>query len=277
MSNESKWLFFTVGLGSRDFEESAQRLASQASTLNLFSEVKAFTTSEVIELCPRLSTWYSIKDLPNIKGFGWYTWKSKIADLVVREKILGDFDGYMYLDSGCEIFPSYFSKKRLQSMMSFALSNGATLFTIPTPEVWHTKKDVLSYFPNYESNLWSNQIQSGSWLLKSGEVSSQLTKKWEEIAAMSPEMTNEDVSRGGELPDFKVHRYDQSIFSLVCKDMSLKVSNHVIPGSNQSVKYLIRAFSYPFWWSRNRTGTSVVPVYIRNLGLFTLRILERGK
>ncbi len=266
MSESQRWLFFTAGIGTPEYESSAERLVTQAKSFNLFHTVKAFSTSEVNELCPRLEEWYSPEDLAGIKGYGWYTWKSKLADLVVREEILGSFDGYMYLDSGCEFFLSRMSKRRLESMMENALINQATLFTIPTPEIWHTKKDLLDLFQYSENECKTNQFQSGSWLLSNSEKSKELVRRWEETASLGPHMTDESPSRNGEYQEFKVHRYDQAIFSLVCKNLELEPSHHVVPGSNQSWKYFIRAFSYPFWWARNRTGQTVIPNFMRKLG-----------
>lgn len=267
-----RWLFFTAGLGSDDFEASAKRLAEQANSFGIFETVKAFTTDEVKSLCPRLSQWYVEEDLANIKGFGWYTWKSKLADLIIREELLGKFDGYMYLDSGCELFLSGFSKNRLKAMMESAITNDATLFTIPTPEIWHTKKNVLDLFEESQEHAQTYQFQSGSWLVSNSAKCKQLVKRWEEIAKISPEMTDETLSKGGENSDYKVHRYDQAIFSMVCKEIGFQSSNYVIPGSNQSAKYLLRAFFYPFWWARNRTGTTVIPSFMTTLGRFSLKI-----
>lgn len=270
-AREKRWLFFTAGLGTAEFESSAFRLASQAASFKIFDTVKVFTTDEVMLLCSRLSEWYPEQDLSEIKGFGWYTWKSKLADLVVRDQILGRYDGYMYLDSGCEMFLSVLSKRRLIRMMEQAGATGATLFTIPTPEVWHTKKDVLELFMNADVFALSNQFQSGSWLLNDSETSKSLVNRWESLAAISPQMTDESLSKSGEYPEFRVHRYDQAIFSMVCKELGLSPSKHVIPGSTQSWKYLTRAFSYPFWWSRNRTGGSVVPRFMMEIGKFSLK------
>lgn len=264
-----RWLFFTAGLGSDDFEASAVRLVDQASSFKLFDTVKAFTTEEVKTLCPRLTEWYSEEELSGIKGFGWYTWKSKLADLVIREHLLGEFDGYVYLDSGCEFFLSGFSKRRLQTMMMSASKNHATLFTIPTPEIWHTKNAVLEIFGNSDAFVRTDQFQSGSWLITNSDVGKGLVKRWEEIASISPNMTDESPSLNGENIDFKVHRYDQAIFSMVCKELGLLPSKYVVPGSNQSWRYYIRAFFYPFWWARNRTGESIVPKFLRTLGRLT--------
>ena len=264
-----RWLFFTAGLGSDDFESSALRLVNQARSFELFDTVKAFTTEEVKLLCPRLTEWYSEEELPELKGFGWYTWKSKLADLVVREHLLGEFDGYLYLDAGCEFFLSGFSKRRLQSMMLNASQNNTTLFTIPTPEIWHTKNAVLQIFEGSEAFVRTDQFQSGSWLITNSDVGKELVKRWEEIASISPIMTDESPSLDGENIDFRVHRYDQAIFSMVCKDLGLRPTKYVIPGSNQSLKYFVRAYFYPFWWARNRTGQSIIPNFLRTLGRLT--------
>lgn len=270
LTTPKRWLFFTAGLGSLEFEASANRLTNQAKSFDVFDTVKAFTTSEVKQLCPRLTTWYLDEDLAQIKGFGWYTWKSKLADLVVREQILGEFDGYMYLDSGCEMFLSRFSKKRLQEMMSHAITNDATLFTIPTPEIWHTKRDIFNHFDNAPIFQRTDQIQSGSWLIGNSEKGKGLVRRWEELAAISPSMTDESPSLKGEFEEFKVHRYDQAIFSMVSKELRILPTTSIIPGSNQSWRYFLRAFFFPFWWARNRKGETVIPRMLMFAGKLTI-------
>jgi hypothetical protein len=255
----SKWLFFTAGLGSSNFKAAAKRLASQAESFHVFSKIKVFEEAEVLECCPRLLDWYSKEDLANIKGYGWYSWKSKLADLVIREELLGEFDGYFYLDAGCEMYNSVLSRGRLFRYLEHAQKYNATLFSIPTPEFWFTKRKVLEAFSGWESHALTPQLQSGSWFFGNSVTSKNVVKLWDSIASKGPFMTDESLSEPCEFPGFKVHRYDQSIFSMACKTLNLTSLKETPPGSNTSLSYYVRALSYPFWWSRNRTGLSSIP------------------
>jgi len=277
MRNTGNWLFFTIGVGGPEFEAAADRLASQMSAFNIFSEIRVFKTAEILRLCPRLSEWYSEDELFTSKGFGWYTWKSKISDLVVREKYLGQFDGYFYLDAGCEGFLSVASKIRLESFCRNATKNGSTLFSIPTPEVWHSKKLVLEHLKVSSKDLYTPQFQSGSWFLSDCPDSEFIVKQWEMVMSIGPEFSDESISPNSEYSEFKVHRYDQSAFSLICKSYNLNACEKTPPGSVPSIKYYIRAFSYPFWWARNRTGEKVAPRLLRLLGKLSVGEFRKSK
>jgi len=260
------WLFFTIGVGDKNFESAANRLARQMDEFGIFAKVHVFKTDEILRLCPTLKVWYTFEELEQTKGFGWYVWKSKIADLVVREKILGTYKGYVYLDAGCEGYFSILSKMRLKKFIRNAEKNEGSVFSIPTPEVWHSKRAVLEALNIDTTMRLSYQIQSGSWFLLDGVKSSQIVQQWNELMKISPKMSDESVSDGGEYEDFRVHRYDQPAFSLICKRNGLSALKFTPPGSVTSILYYIRAFSYPFWWSRNRSGISQIPKFLYFLG-----------
>jgi hypothetical protein len=263
-------LFFTIGVGGPEFEAAADRLAKKMAEFDVFSEIRVLKTAEVMSLCPRLSSWYSKEELFSTKGFGWYTWKSKIADLVVREKYFGRFDGYFYLDAGCEGYLSIASKIRLISFCNYAEARGATLFSIPTPEIWHSKRFLLDFLEVSEKDLHTPQFQSGSWFLSECRTSELLVQKWEAIMSMGPQFSDESSSPNGEYSEFKVHRYDQPVFSIICKSLGFESLGKIPPGSVPSLKYYVRAFSYPFWWARNRSGETLVPRFLSFIGRLSL-------
>jgi len=275
MSSESrpKILFVTAGLGGSSFEEAADRLVNQAQSFGLFDRLHAVKEEEVLEICPRLLEWFSLEELRSTKGFGWYTWKATIAFEAIVEKRWGQFDLVMYLDAGCEMFRSYFSQKRLDAYFNHANTSGNTLFAIPTPEIEYTKRDLFQYFPMISQLDSSNQFQSGSWVLKS-DLSEDFVKAWEKLSAFGINMTDESPSILGEHSSFKVHRYDQSIFSLLAKSHGYLPVNETPPGNSISMRSKVRGFFFPFWWVRNRTGKSVIPRMLTKLGLLSARVLR---
>ncbi len=264
-------LFITAGLGGKSFENAADRLVQQASSFGLFTRLHAVKEEEVFEICPRILDWFDKKQLPSIKGFGWYTWKASIAYHAIVEKRWGDFDLVMYLDAGCEMFKSKQSERRLGCYIESAMRDGRTLFSISTPEREFTKRDLFDFFPTLTPYDDTPQFQSGSWILKSDE-NQGFVDRWETLSALGAFMTDESPSRVLENPHFKVHRYDQSIFSLLAKSLGYSANSDLPPGAATSLRSKCRGFFYPFWWTRNRTGDTIIPRPMYWLGQLSERL-----
>jgi hypothetical protein len=258
-------LFLTAGLGGKSFEEAADRLIVQASSFGFFTHLHAIKEEEIFQICPRILDWYKKDDLPGVKGFGWYTWKATIAHQAIVAKRWGNFDLVMYLDAGCEMFNSKQSARRLRKYIDFAMEQGRTLFSIPTPEREYTKRDLFEYFPSLSPEDATPQFQSGSWILKI-DSNQHFAEQWEILSSIGVFMTDESLSQISESDDFKVHRYDQSIFSLLAKSLGFKSVLDVPPGAASSVRAKLRGFFHPFWWTRNRTGVSMIPRFMITAG-----------
>jgi hypothetical protein len=263
-------LFLTAGVGGSMFEQAADRLINQASHFGIFTRLHAVKESELVEICPRLLDWFSITELRSTKGFGWYTWKATLAYEGIVTKRWGEFDLVMYLDAGCEMFRSSFSQKRLMSYLDHAYQKGNTLFSIETPEMEYTKRDLFEYFPNLDANDRSSQFQSGSWILRR-DASAEFVSLWESFSKKGLHMTDESPSILPESQDFIIHRYDQSIFSLLAKSLGYTPITDTPPGQTNSFRGKMRAFFFPFWWARNRTGQSIIPKFMQIAGRLTLK------
>jgi hypothetical protein len=265
------WIFITAGVGSKDFEEAAERLGNQVAGFNLFSEIRVFKTSDVGKYCPELEIWYPGQNLGLIKGYGWYVWKSRFAKVALAES--AGADGVMYLDAGCESSPNIFSKKKLEEMMSVAQESGACVFRVPTPEIFFTKKSVLERFNLNPVDLDVYQFQSGSWLF-SKEVGDRFISDWDSIVWEDKSFCDESESFGGEFSDFKVNRYDQSIFSPLVRKYGFTAYKQMPPGDISRFRSRIRFFFFPFAWARNRTGVSLVSSLELTLSSLTLKLFR---
>jgi len=270
-TNKPTVLFITAGLGGPLFEQAADRLVNQAGKFDMFSRLHAVKESEVLEMCPRLLEWFTLIELRDTKGFGWYTWKANLAYQAIVQKRWGEFDLVMYLDAGCEMFSSSFSHRKLVNFLDHAEHQGNTLFSIPTPELEYTKRDLFNYFPGINPSDSSNQFQSGSWIFKTSE-SVDFVSQWEALSSLGIHMTDESPSKVPENAKFVVHRYDQSIFSLIAKSTGCSAVREVPPGNANSIRAKVRGFFFPFWWARNRTGLSMIPLLMRVLGILTIKL-----
>ena len=147
---------------------------------------------------------------------------------------------------------------RFKHYLKVAKRRGIACFAMGTPEIQYTKKLLFEKFPAISPNEAGNQIQA-TWLIAYGPKGRKVIDEWLSIILESEVNFNLDDSPQGENPTFVEHRYDQSIFSLVCKSNGIRpMKLRPTPGVG-SRKTLFRAFLHPIWTSRNRTGVSSIP------------------
>jgi len=255
MSN--KWVLLTAGLGGASFEAAARRVISQSESLFGWQRRIALTSQNLREYCPSCSSRYSHILTPHTVGFGYMAWKAEIVFRTLRNDF-GPCDGVVWVDAGCEVVSNPLSRLILKHHMRAARQVGAAVFTLDTPEMAYTKRDLFEEFPDIPSNDRSPQIQTTNFYLY-GVDGLEIAKRWFEISIKSEAMIDESPSKLGESREFVIHRHDQSIFSLCCKTKShFRKFKTLTTGSNtKSASF--RGFGSPFWAARNRTGVSQVP------------------
>jgi hypothetical protein len=117
---------------------------------------------------------------------------------------------------------------------------------------------LFQKFPLINPQESGNQIQS-TWLIAYGPKGRKVIDEWLSLVLENEENFNLLESPQGEFPEFVEHRYDQSIFSLVCKANGIRpMKLRPTPGVG-SWKTLCRAFFHPIWTSRNRNGKTSIP------------------
>ena len=266
----TNWMFISVGAGNRNFEEAAERLVSQVAQSGVFIRSRSILTKELNELIPELKIRIIDERGSLTQGYGFYSWKSRVAKLALQGQF-GEIDGIVIADAGCEFFLSPLSIRRLKSYFKLAQNSGVAAFAISTPEYRFTKRSLFKYFPTIDSNENSFQFQSGI-LIIAGIKGLEIVEKWDEI--VWDDIENVDNSCGVESADFYAHRHDQSVLSLVLKSKGVIPITENPPGVVEGMHQAINAFSYPIWWSRNRTGFSQIPRNLTQIGHFSYRFLN---
>ena len=136
------------------------------------------------------------------KGGGYWLWKPYFILKALREN-----DVVVYCDAG----------SRLQNINQL-LQNEYTIFEVDEKEIKYTKRDLIKYL-NAENFINSAPICATAMILRKQHI--PLVEKWLEIASDYHLLTDEK-SILEEYPEFKEHKHDQSIFSLLCKINGLK-------------------------------------------------------
>lgn len=255
------WLVVTSGLGSPSFEAAARRVASQAAKLPNVVKVVAVTTSDLGAVCPKTSKIFGQYQNLNHRGWGYWAFKSEIVNRGFNG-YWGEFDGVIWIDSGCEVCINLVSKARFKRFQSRAIRFGATIFTLQTPEFLYTKRSLFNEFPNLDPDDSSNQIQA-TWFVLYGDTGKKIAKKWLEITLKNVSYSDDSLSDRPERQEFVRHTGDQSIFSLVCKADGVNPMKYLPAAGSNSMLGRIRGLSHPIWVSRNRTGESILPRFLQ--------------
>jgi hypothetical protein len=254
-------LFITAGIDSDDLYLAAERLTVQVDQLNIFDKCVIVTERDLVEIAPWLFDWYSIEALKTSRGYGFYAWKAAIAQAAMNG-YWGIAEVICYLDAGCEVLPGRRSKRLMLGWVHKAKNIGVVGFSSFAPEWKFTKSELLKLFPNSEIDVATDQFQSGTWLL-SGPFGKSIADEWNLICSTSESMTNDKCEE--EVPGFIAHRHDQSVFSLVLKKHSIKPERLLTPYPKNKFLANLTAIRSPIWAARNRSGNTLLPMYVRTL------------
>jgi hypothetical protein len=250
-----KWLAVTAGVGMSDFEEAAYRVREALLPSAIVDKVVAVTTSDLPAVCPETSVLYRELMNTDTRGYGYMCWKAEVVHAAMQGK-WGDFDGVIWIDAGCEVSINPLSISKFRKFQLFAQKNGVACFTLDTLEIEYTKRDLFDKFPEVSPQFAGKQIQT-TWFLLHGERGRSIAKEWFEAVMLGTNLLDLNPSSNPEYVGFIENRYDQSIFSLVCKKNKVPVMKYKPTAGTGSYISILRGLVNPIWTSRNRRGESL--------------------
>jgi len=256
--------FATAGLGSADFESAAYRVSYALSKMYPFSYSIVLTTDNLGKYCPEIYSDFKAFLKPDVKGFGFMSWKAELSHNVLRGDF-GEVDVLIWVDAGCEIFDSYWTRRKFKRHLKTTLEVGHLLFSLDTPENQYTKRDVLTIFGEGFLDDNSPQIQSTFFGL-SRIHSFKIVEDWYGAIKNNIKSIDDSISEIGESADFIQHTSDQSVFSLACKANGAGTNLRVLRAGNRGLLSQISAMRDPIWASRNRFGTSIIYNWLLKFG-----------
>jgi hypothetical protein len=117
-----------------------------------------------------------------------------------------------------------------------------------------TKGDLFDFFNvrNDQNYTDTNQFQATIIFFKKTNNTIAFVKKWESIFYQNFSLVDDTPSKSINLDSFIEHRYDQSIFSLLCKLNKNVIS---IPITDTWNSDLGKLHDFPFWAIRDKKMT----------------------
>lgn len=251
----SKWIAVTAGLLPENFEEAANRVERDLKGLYPFTKIINFTIQDFERCAPKTLEKYGDFLREDVAGYGYYSWKPEMVERVFSGEY-GECDGVVWIDGGCEIFKSPWTRKIFENQIQAAEKSGYVVYDLETPESQFTKYDVFDYFPSVEKVDTRPQVQATHFFLY-GEQGRKIAKTWVEAGLRGFHMFDQTPSKNGEIDGFVLHKSDQSLLSLTIKSMSLSERVNIPPAGNRGFLSRLKAMRAPVWVSRNRNGKSV--------------------
>lgn len=206
--------FITFG-SHGNYIDAGVRLLHQAGHLNIFKETILFTgdsLKEDSEFWDRHEGFVT----NNKRGYGYWIWKPYIIKKTMERLVNGDI--LLYLDCGCEIDVN--EKDDLLNSIEI-VKRDKIVGTLTCDEHEYNKMDLVKKLKmNNPLYINTSQRQAGIVLYLVCDETRDLVNKWYELAC---DYHNIDDSPSilKNLPSFKEHRHDQSIFSLLTKKMGI--------------------------------------------------------
>ncbi len=203
------------------------RLRAQADGVNIFGDrICLFTEND---LDPQFKKQMANRLILGSRGYGYWCWRPQII-LQMFEK-MDDGDVLLFVDAGCHIRKE--GATRIRQYLEFAAKYGILAFSYkPLDETeakdisthffvegeW-CKGDVLDYFGvrNREDIVQSGQTCGGVFCAKKDVSVIDFFKRIKNIAVNHYNLIDDSPSISANLPIFKAHRNDQSIFSIMVK------------------------------------------------------------
>ncbi len=203
-----------VTYGDDNFKSSRARIVTEAGTTGWFVTRRYYTPDDIGDLFREHG--HFIKN--HERGGGFWIWKPYIILARLTEHDVQPGEYIVYADAGCSISPASIecfaaNMKLLSSSRSDFLRWSAGL-----PERHWTKKDLLHCFGANPEHPHPDQLLSGLIVLRKTKQSIRAVAEWYRIAISDNyHLIDDSPSMAEEDPEFRQHRHDQSIFSLIGK------------------------------------------------------------
>ena len=235
-----------VVFGNERFIKSRDRIINEASELkifdNLIKETEKICQEEPFKkVIENYNKNNPRKGNPG-RGFYFYMWKPYVIYKNLLK--LEDGDILFYTDCGMQIRNNKNNQDKFNNLFSLVTNNElcptgiATFITTGHPknrkEIQYNKKEVFRYFKVLDNDeiKFSQQVQAGVTMIQKNDISMQIIKKWFDLTISNQELYIGDkrfcrkINTESQYPEFKAHRHDQSVWSILCKLNKVNILTH---------------------------------------------------
>lgn len=203
-----------ITFGNRRFRQSRERLRREAEALGVFDSARFFTPRD---FDPDFWAAHGEFMERHGRGFGFYIWKPYFVRRTLLE--LGEGDVLVYADAGCKIYPQYRPRLLEYFEMLTAESTGMLSFQLRSRERAYTKADLAARLGVLDRPEFmdARQVAGTVQIIRRCPHAEMVVGEWLAIATEDYHLIDNTPSRLPNHPEFREHRFDQSIISLLVK------------------------------------------------------------
>lgn len=238
---------YLVTYGDGIYTKQKERLKREAEETKWFSRVFSYGREDVEEFYQQHKNFID----SNPKGFGLWIWKPWLIRKALAQ--LKESDILIYCDAGVSfINVGQFKESRekaFQDYVSLLNSSSRPILTFAAVDYgqsrdnkYWSKMFLLKKAGLHNDDIFLNslQLEATVVLMKKTSFTTDFIEKWAYLTVCDNyELTNEDSCGEKELSEFRGHKHDQSILSV----LSYKNKTHVLNGQH------LYGLS-PFWAGR---------------------------
>jgi len=203
----------SFGAPFKRFAKAHSRFYENAISFGEFSSINIFSERNIYKFSKEIKPYR--KFLKSTRGYGYWMWKHFLVSEIMNN--VPENDLVCYTDIGCTFNSQGLLK--FEHYKTITSDLGSLCFELELPEREWTKMDTyLKVFPDTMEHFNTNQRVGGIFFLKNTKVNRDIIEEIKEICVEDNHFyINDSPSKEPNHPEFKEHRHDQSVFSLITK------------------------------------------------------------
>lgn len=238
---------FFCSFGDSRLSTTLKRIGSQARQMKAYDNIFLYNERDIDEAFRHK---FKNKLSPIHRGFGYWCWKPQVI-LQTLERI-DDGDIMQYCDAGCHLNPD--GRKRLLEYFDIAANSKSGILLFRDPTVWdyqYTKGDLFNYLKVIDNKAitHTNQFAGGIWFIRKEEATINFIKSCIAVFEADFSLIDDSASKIPNFEGFIDHRHDQSISSILAKQIGveeLSSNEFYTTGDWSELK------DYPIWTKRDK-------------------------
>ena len=229
-----------ISYGDNKYYTRLKILKMELQKLNLVNSFTSYTDNDIdINFKKKFNGILNKK-----RGGGYWIWKPYLIKKHLEK--INNNDILIYIDAGVTI--NLMGKYRLLEYIELLNKSKEGIISFQMEELqekYWTKREVFNYFNiSYDDKIAnSGQLVGGILIMKKNKKLISQIEEWNRILYYDSSLFIDDFDRRFQIKDFKDHRHDQSIFSIIRKltgSIVIKNETYFDFGSDESMKF-------PFW------------------------------
>jgi hypothetical protein len=214
--------FITFGDGNQGCYDAAERLGKQAFDSLLFDDIKVYHRNDLQE-----DFWSKHgKMIENSRrGYGYWIWKPFLVNQNIQEMKTGDV--LLYADAGCEIGGE--KTKILRELLGRDDIDMLNSLACKPERRWCKRGLVERMGIPFDSPLLDEiQYQGGAVIYFVNDKIKEFTQRWSDLCEKHENI--DDSGRYQWCKEFKDHRHDQAVYSLLLKTSDIQFESVMTRG-----------------------------------------------